>query len=255
MAETSNAPLDVLRPDWPAPANVQALVTTRSGGHSVPPFDQLNLATHVEDRESDVQQNRSLLSKALALPSAPVWLQQVHGIQVVRAELAGEDHIADAATTSEKDVICTIMTADCLPVLFCDRAGTQVAAAHAGWRGLVNGVLEATRNTFACDGVDIMAWLGPAIGPDAFEVGKEVREAYLDTDSALATAFAPGKPEKWYLDIYQAARIRLAAIGVSNISGGGCCTYTDQSRFYSYRRDGRTGRMASLIWLDGNTEA
>ena len=186
------------------------------------------------------------------MPSEPVWLQQVHGIQVVRAELAGADHIADAVTTSESGVVCVVMTADCLPVLFCDKSGSQVAAAHAGWRGLVNGVLETTRNTFTCDAADIIAWLGPAIGPKVFEVGDEVRAAYVEVDEALAAAFSPGEPGKWYLDIYYAARIRLSALGINQVTGGDFCTYTDRERFYSYRREQRTGRMASLIWLDAS---
>jgi len=258
MADNNRRMLDVLKPEWRAPANVNALVTTRTGGHSSTPFDQFNLAMHVEDDPARVLKNRAWLVQACELPAEPVWLQQVHGVQVVRAELAGDDQIADAVTTSERGVVCAIMTADCLPVLFCDKAGSQVAAAHAGWRGLVSGVLETTRNTFVCASEDILVWLGPAIGPQAFEVGDEVRTAYLEADPELASAFVPGETsqgseKKWYLDIYAAARIRLRALGIDKVSGGEFCTYTDQERFYSYRRDKRTGRMASLIWLDQKT--
>jgi len=252
MTNDKSVKPEFLVPDWSAPSAVKSLVTTRAGGASTSPFDHFNLATHVEDNMTDVQRNRSLLQAEAGLPAEPIWLQQVHGIQVVRAELAEQEHIADASTTAEADVVCTIMTADCLPVLFCNQSGTQVAAAHAGWRGLANGILETTRNTFECESVDIMAWLGPAIGPQAFEVGDDVRDIYLDADPALAAVFAPGKPGKWVLDIYAAARLRLAALGITNVSGGEYCTYTDQARFYSYRRDGQTGRMASLIWIDGN---
>lgn len=252
MPNSATKALKEIRPNWSAPKHVKALVTTRSGGYSAAPFDQFNLATHVEDDPAQVAKNRALLAQTYELPSEPVWLQQVHGIQVVRAELAGADHIADAVTTSESGVVCVVMTADCLPVLFCDKSGSQVAAAHAGWRGLVNGVLETTRNTFTCDAADIIAWLGPAIGPKVFEVGDEVRAAYVEVDEALAAAFSPGEPGKWYLDIYYAARIRLSALGINQVTGGDFCTYTDRERFYSYRREQRTGRMASLIWLDAS---
>jgi len=206
-------------------------------------------ADHVEDSSEHVLANRQLLRQKLQLPAEPVWLQQVHGIRVVRAELAAESEIADASTTEQINTVCTVMTADCLPVLICNQAGTQVAAVHAGWRGLVDGILETSVNTFQQPGQELIAWLGPAIGPDAFEVGDEVRQIYVDADADLADAFVAGKPGKWYLDIYQAARICLNKLGVSKIYGGGFCTHTDSARFYSYRRDGETGRMASMIWI------
>lgn len=240
---------DFIEPDWPAPAAVKAVVTTRNSGESLPPFDSFNVADHVEDAPEHVLANRQLLRQTLQLPAEPVWLQQVHGIQVVRAELAAESEIADASTTEEINTVCTVMTADCLPVLICNQAGTQVAAVHAGWRGLVDGILETSVNTFQQPGQELIAWLGPAIGPDAFEVGDVVQQMYVDADADLADAFVAGKPGKWYLDIYQAARIRLDKLGVFKIYGGGLCTHTDSARFYSYRRDGVTGRMASMIWI------
>ena len=240
---------DFIEPDWPAPATVKAVVTTRNTGESLPPFDSFNLAGHVEDSPEHVQANRQLLRQTLQLPAEPVSLQQVHGIRVVRAELAAEVEIADASTTKELNTVCTVMTADCLPVLICNQAGDQVAAVHAGWRGLVGGILETSVNTFQQPGEELIAWLGPAIGPEAFEVGDEVRQMYVEADADLAEAFVTGKPGKWYLDIYQAARTRLEKLGVSEIHGGGLCTHTDAARFYSYRRDGVTGRMASMIWI------
>lgn len=247
MALTENP--DFIVPDWPVPATVKSVVTTRNTGESLPPFDSFNVADHVEDSAEHVLANRELLKEKLQLPAEPVWLQQVHGIQVVRAELAAEVEIADASTTEELNTICTVMTADCLPVLLCDQAGTQVAAVHAGWRGLVDGILETSVNTFQQPGQELLAWLGPAIGPKAFEVGEEVRQLYVEADADLAEAFVAGKPGKWYLDIYTAAKIRLSKLGVSKIYGGGLCTHSDTTRFYSYRRDGVTGRMASMIWI------
>ncbi len=241
--------LDTILPEWPAPATVKSVVTTRNTGRSLPPFDSFNIADHVEDVAERVHANRQLLQDKLHLPAEPVWLQQVHGIRVVRAELAAEVEIADASTTEELNTVCTVMTADCLPVLLCNQAGTQVAAVHAGWRGLVDGILETSVNTFQQAGQELMAWLGPAIGPAAFEVGDEVRQMYLDADADLTDAFVAGIPGKWYLDIYTAAEIRLNKLGVTAIYGGGLCTHTDSTRFYSYRRDGVTGRMASMIWI------
>lgn len=241
---------EIIVPDWKVPVNVKALVSTRPGGVSVAPFDSLNLGQHVADDEATVLENRRLLQQMGGLPSEPVWLQQVHGIKVVRAELAGANEIADAATTEIPEIVCTVMTADCLPVLFCNSQGTQVAAAHAGWRGLLAGVLETTVNSFIGSQGELHAWLGPAIGPEVFEVGDEVRAAYLDEDSEMQSAFKAGVSDgKWLLDIYAAARIRLEKVGVTRISGGGFCTYTEQQRFFSYRRQAKTGRMASMIWL------
>ena len=235
-----------LVPDWPAPAHVRACVTTRNGGVSVEPFASFNLGDHVNDDPQAVAENRRRLQAALGCQ--PAWLSQVHGIRVVEADPA-RIHEADASWSATPGVACAILTADCLPVLFCDRAGTRVAAAHAGWRGLANGMLEATLHALECEPDEALAWLGPAIGPQAFEVGPEVREAFLAGYPQAEVAFRPSvNPGKYLADLYQLARIRLAAFGVSAVYGGGWCTWSDP-RFYSYRRAARTGRFASLIWL------
>ncbi|WP_053181964.1 peptidoglycan editing factor PgeF [Pseudomonas kilonensis] len=238
---------DWLTPDWPAPARVKACVTTRVGGVSLAPFDSLNLGDHVGDEPAAVAENRRRLTDQFAI--TPAWLQQVHGIAVVEADPA-QVATADASWTATPGIACTAMTADCLPVLFCNRAGTRVAAAHAGWRGLANGVLEATLDSLAVPADEILAWLGPAIGPQAFEVGPEVREAFIAQLPQAAQAFT-GSPNagKFLADIYALARLRLAARGVTAVYGGGLCTVTDP-RFFSYRRNPRTGRFASLIWIE-----
>ncbi|WP_414705388.1 peptidoglycan editing factor PgeF [Pseudomonas sp.] len=238
---------DWIVPDWPAPARVKACVTTRAGGVSVAPFDSLNLGTHVGDDPVAVKKNRQRLLSQLGCK--PAWLQQVHGIDVLEAapETLAE---ADASWTATPGIACTVMTADCLPALFCDRNGTRVAAAHAGWRGLAAGVLETTLDALAVAPEDTLVWLGPAIGPQAFEVGAEVREAFVSQHAQAAQAFGASlNPGRYMADIYELARIRLAARGVAAVYGGGFCTYSDP-RFYSYRRAARTGRFASLIWLD-----
>ena len=240
-----------LLPDWPAPANVRAVVTTRLGGVSETPYASLNLATHVEDDPRRVAVNRARLREALALPSEPRWLNQIHGAGVVDAAKAESGVDADAVFATTPGVVCAVMTADCLPVLLCDRAGTRVAAAHAGWRGLLGGVVEATVDALEAPPERLFAWLGPAIGPEAFEVGDEVRDAFLADDSGAVDAFRPSPAGRWLADIYHLARRRLGRIGLQAVHGGGLCTYRDAERFYSYRRDGRTGRMASLIWLKG----
>ncbi|WP_413792691.1 MULTISPECIES: peptidoglycan editing factor PgeF [unclassified Pseudomonas] len=236
-----------LTPDWPAPARVKACVTTRAGGVSLAPFDSLNLGDHVGDDPAAVAENRRRLTDQFAI--TPAWLQQVHGIAVVEADPA-QVATADASWTDTPGIACTAMTADCLPVLFCNRAGTRVAAAHAGWRGLANGVLEATLDSLAVPSDEILAWLGPAIGPQAFEVGPEVREAFIAQHPLANQAFAASpKAGKFLADIYALARLRLAARGVTAVYGGGLCTVTDP-RFFSYRRHSRTGRFASLIWIE-----
>jgi hypothetical protein len=237
---------DWLTPDWPAPAWVKVCITTRSGGISAAPFDRFNLGEHVEDDPVAVTTNRQRLISQLGCK--PAWLRQVHGVGVVPAE-PGEVLEADASWTAMPGVACSVMTADCLPVLFCDRAGSRVAAAHAGWRGLAGGVLEATLDALAVAPEEVLVWLGPAIGPQAFEVGAEVREAFMAVHPQAAEAFAASiNPGRYMADIYRLARIRLAARGVTAVYGGGFCTYSDP-RFYSYRRAARTGRFASLIWL------
>ena len=234
-------------PDWPAPARVKSLMTTREGGVSLASWASLNLGDHVGDDPAHVAANRARLRQTL--PAEPGWLRQVHSARVV--ELGRESNPeADAAFTREPGQVCAVLTADCLPVLFCDRAGSVVAAAHAGWRGLADGVLEATvaamRVVAPCD---ILAWMGAAIGPQAFEVGDEVKRIFVDRHPEAAAAFVPHAPGKWLADIYRLARIRLAHAGVQAVYGGGRCTFSEADRFYSYRRDGVTGRMASLIWL------
>ena len=237
---------NLLQPDWPAPERVRSCITTRAGGVSQAPFDTFNLGDHVDDQPPAVAENRYRLG--LELGCVPAWLQQVHGIQVVEAD-PRKVLEADASWTATPGVASVVLTADCLPVLFCDRSATRVAAAHAGWRGLAAGVLEETVRTLALPGDQLLAWLGPAIGPQAFEVGPEVREAFLGVHAQAAVAFVPSpNPGRYMADIYQLARIRLAACGVMAVYGGGGCTFSDP-RFYSYRRMPRTGRFASLIWL------
>lgn len=242
-------PLDLIRPDWPAPRNVHALSTTRAGGVSPGPYASLNLGEHVGDDPQAVAANRAQLQHSLGR-AMPRWLQQVHGVRV--AQDGDVTHApADAAVTSRHDVACSIMTADCLPVIFCDRAGAKVGAAHAGWRGLSAGVLEATLRSMGAAPEDVLAWMGPAIGPEAYEVGDEVRQTFVAHSAEAAGAFVPGKaPGKWWCDLYMLARQRLEAAGVESIYGGGFCTFTDKERFFSFRRDGQCGRMATLIWLE-----
>ena len=236
-------------PDWPAPANVRAAVTTRPGGVSRAPYDGFNLATHVGDDPAAVRENRTRLRAELALPAEPVWLKQVHGVAVVDAAQSGSEPEADGAFAARPGAVCTVLTADCLPVLLCNRDGTKVAALHAGWRGLVGGVIEAGVKALGVPGNELLAWLGPAIGPASFEVGPEVRAAFVRHDTEAAQAFQAAQDGKYLADIYQLARLRLQRLGVAAVHGGGFCTVTDGARFFSYRRDGATGRMASLIWL------
>ncbi len=236
-------------PDWPAPANVRAAVTTRAGGASRAPYDTFNLATHVGDDPAAVRENRARLRAALLLPAEPVWLKQVHGVVMVDAAQNGVEPEADGAFATQPGAVCAVLTADCLPVLLCNRAGTKVAALHAGWRGLAGGVIEAGVKVLGVPGSELLAWLGPAIGPASFEVGPEVRVAFIQHDAQAAQAFRVARDGKYLADIYQLARIRLQRLGVTAVYGGGFCTVTDSARFFSYRRDGATGRMAALIWL------
>ncbi len=239
-----------LRPDWPASARICAGTSGRAGGVSRGAYASLNLATHVGDDPAAVAENRRRLRLDLALPSEPHWLEQVHGCAVVTAAPAEEECQADASVATLPGQVCAVLTADCLPVLFCDRAASRVAAAHAGWRGLRAGVLEQTVARLG-EPAELMAWLGPAIGPQAFEVGEEVRTAFVEQQPAAAAAFVPSPAGRWLADLYLLARQRLAAVGVTAVYGGHWCTHGDAERFYSYRRDGTTGRMASLIWLAG----
>lgn len=242
-----------ITPEWPAPANVRALQTTRKGGASVSPYASLNLGSHVADNPLAVSRNRMLL--APLLPSEPVWLNQVHGTTVADAGHAGCLPEADASVSKHPGAVCVVMTADCLPILLCDESGSVVGATHAGWRGLCDGVIEATVSAMKVPAPTLMAWLGPAIGPGQFEVGDEVRTAFVKSNVQAAAAFVPstsgvpGAEGKWLADLYQLARLRLNALGISRIYGGGLCTYSDAEHFYSYRRDGVTGRMGTFIWL------
>jgi YfiH family protein len=240
--------LSFIEPDWPAPSNIKAYTTTRQGGASQMPYDSFNLADHVTDNPIDVQANRQRLIAQLALPNEPCWLTQVHGVEVVEANIP--QPIADAAYSITPNTICAVLTADCLPILICNRAGTHVAAIHAGWKGLAAGIIEETIKTLNLPGEELLAWLGPAIGPNTFEVGPEVRNLFLQHDPHAELAFHPSKNGRWLADIYQLARLRLFSSGVTAVYGGDFCTYTDTDRFFSYRRDGeKTGRMASLIWM------
>jgi YfiH family protein len=238
-------------PDWPAPANVRALVTTRRRGHSRGPYADFNLADHVGDEPAAVAANRARLRGHL--PAEPLWLRQVHGTRCVVAEASPLVAEADASVSFTPDTVCAVLTADCLPLLLCDAAGTVVAAAHAGWRGLAAGVIESTVAAMERPGEELLAWLGPAIGPQAFEVGDEVRAACVAHDAQAAQAFTPHGPGKWMCDIYELARQRLHALGVRRVTSADFCTASDEARFYSYRRDGATGRMASCIWLDSRS--
>ncbi|MBL8268399.1 peptidoglycan editing factor PgeF [Steroidobacter sp.] len=239
-----------ITPDWPAPPQVKAAATLRTGGVSEGAFSSLNLGSHVGDEPAAVLENRRLLRAALRLPAEPAWLNQVHGIQVVDANAAPPaPPAADASTAFGPGAVCVVMTADCLPVLFCDRQGTRVGAAHAGWRGLAGGVLGATIKALGVPPAQLLAWLGPAIEQNAFEVGEEVHEAFSKLAAENAAAFKVNARGRWQADLYQLARNELARLGVTAVYGGGFECFADNKRFFSYRRASRTGRMASLAWL------
>ncbi|MGR8999650.1 MAG: peptidoglycan editing factor PgeF [Gammaproteobacteria bacterium] len=237
-----------LDPDWPAPANIHAASTLRTGGVSQGIYASLNPAAHVSDDAERVRQNRQIIREMLDLPSEPVWLDQIHSNRAVKAVKTTSLQQADASYTNETGVVCAVMTADCLPLLVCSKDGAQVAAIHAGWRGLLAGVISNT--VLAMQQRNLLVWLGPAIGPDCFEVGAEVRDAFLEKSSAFNAAFKKQSSGKWLADIYQMARIELSALGINNVYGGTNCTVTEHERFYSYRRDTQTGRMATLIWRE-----
>lgn len=239
-------------PDWSVPANVRVLQTTRIGGVSQAPWASFNLGDHVGDDVAAVAANRVLL--ASCLPAEPLWLTQVHGTVAVDADRRPKIREADAAFARQPGSVCVVMTADCLPVLLCDRRGTTIAAAHAGWRGLLAGVLESTVAAMKVAPGELLAWLGPAIGPRCFEVGDEVRDAFVADNPVAGLAFEPHEAGKWLCNIYLLARQRLQRMGVVAISGGGACTVTEAERYFSYRRDGVTGRMASLIWLESGPQ-
>jgi YfiH family protein len=237
---------DWIVPDWPAPANVKAFITTRAGGSSIGPYAGLNLGLRTDDDPLAVEANRRRLRAAL--PGEPKWLRQVHGCEVVDADALAGVPEADAAVARSANTVCAVLVADCIPVLLADRAGSAVAIAHAGWRGLARGVLERAMERLDRPPEELLAYLGPGIGSGAFEVGADVRDAFLAGDAQAEAAFRPRSPGKWMADLFLLARQRLARCGVTRIHGGDLCTHSDPRRFYSYRRDGATGRMAALIW-------
>ena len=237
-----------LKPAWGAPAAIGAACTLRAGGVSAPPFASLNLGDHVGDEPAAVAENRRRVRAALGLPREPLWLQQEHGARVVDADVGADPRPADGVVTRSAGCVLAILVADCMPVLFASDDGAVLGAAHAGWRGLAAGVLEATVRAMRIDPPRVHAWLGPAIGPENFEVGGEVRNAFLAHDAGAAAGFSANARGRWQCDLALLARQRLAAVGVSRVSSAGLCTYADSARCFSYRRDGRTGRMAALIW-------
>lgn len=242
--------------DWPAPPGVRAVSTLRGGaGVSPPPFGPFNLGLRSGDQPALAERNRQLLADWLRLPSPPHWLRQVHGTRVLRfdAPPAGDEPEADAAVTATPGIVLAILSADCLPVVLAARDGGEVAAAHAGWRGLAAGMLEATVAAMRTPPSQLMAWLGPAAGPQAYEVGEEVHAAFVGRDPDAAAAFVATRPGHWFVDLYALARRRLAAAGVDAVHGGGLCTISDPARFHSHRRDGRSGRLATLAWIQPRT--
>ena len=246
-------PLAPIIPDWPAPRRVRAASSTRTGGWSRGPWRAFNLGAHVGDDAEAVRRNRIRLRHCLGLPEEPRWLVQRHGSRVVEAGAAGRGTgtAADGIVARGPGLVCAVLTADCLPLLLCDRGATVVAALHAGWRGIVAGIVETGVEATGCSPGRLMAWLGPAIGPDRYEVGADVRDAVLAGDPEAAAAFRPtGARGKWWANLDRLVRCRLARCGVDSVHGGGVCTASDPGRFFSYRRDGPTGRMATLVWLD-----
>jgi hypothetical protein len=241
------SPVQWIPADWPAPSGIVAGTTCRQGGVSKGPYASLNLAAHVGDDDDSVAVNRRRFVEACSLAEEPAWLTQVHGVNVVRAEGRGDAGEADAIVTALGNRVCAVLTADCLPVLFASADGAEVAAAHAGWRGLCAGVLEATVARMAAPPAQLLAWLGPAVSRSAFEVGKEVREAFVGKDAAAAEFFQRNPRGRWQADLYGLAALRLRNAGVTRVYGGGHCTYAESEAFFSYRRDGRCGRMASFI--------
>ena len=241
--------MELIIPDWPAPANVRACATTRMGGVSQQEYSSLNLAGHVGDRDDNVAENRKRLRRLASLPAEPQWLQQVHGNRVANLSSEAMPTAADASVSNRPEQVCAILTADCLPVLLCSVDGRQVAAVHAGWQGLAGGVIEAALKKMSRDGRQLLAWLGPAIGPAAYQVGMNVRQAFIDKSEVSATFFTEDGPGHWKMDLYGLARQKLEAQGVG-VYGGAFCTFTESQRFFSYRRDDRCGRQASMIWLE-----
>lgn len=238
-----------IRPEWPAPPNVRAAVTTRDGGVSVGAYSSLNLGTHVGDIAEAVLENRRRVRDALGLRAEPVWLNQVHGTHVIAVGEHDEPPTADASFAIAPGPACVVLTADCLPVIFCDDAGTRVAAAHAGWRGLADGVLAATVGALGVPPANVLAWLGPAIEQSAFEVGDEVRARFVEANPSTAESFVRNERDRWQADLYALARFELQRLGLSRVYGGGYRCFEDRARFFSYRRDGVTGRMGTFVWM------
>jgi YfiH family protein len=245
--------LEFIRPGWTVPERIRAVSTLRPGGASPAPWASLNLGHHVGDDPDRVAENRRRLREALGLDQDPVWLEQVHGTHVLRLDdhTLPADRRADAATTDRPGRALVVLTADCLPVLLCRRDGRRVGVAHAGWRGLAAGVLEATVASMDADPEDLAVWLGPSIGPGAYEVGEEVRRAFVGRDPVSAGFFRPGRPGHWQFDLPGLARHRTEALGIGQIHAGQWCTFSDPGRFFSHRRDGPCGRMATLVWMGG----
>jgi polyphenol oxidase len=244
-----NSEVKWLEPEWPAPPGVRVISTLRQGGTSEGPYASMNLASHVGDAVVCVEANRRMLRSAVHLPSEPMWLEQVHGTEIVTHDGRSDVPRADAAMTRGRGRVCAVLTADCLPVVLADRAGSRVAVAHAGWRGLVQGVIDATVRALHCPPAELVAWLGPAIGQQAFEVGIEVRDAFVARSAQLAGCFSANERGRFQADLYGLATAILAEAGVTVVHGGGWCTASDSQRFFSFRRDGTTGRMATLAWL------
>jgi len=237
--------------DWPAPLNVKAYVTTRFDGYSLAPYHGFNLATHVGDQQDKVNLNRQLLQTLLNLPNEPIWLNQVHGTTcLIINQHSALNATADAAYSDQAGTVCSVLTADCLPILLCNTQGNEIAAIHAGWRGLVAGVITHTVNCFKSPPNQLLAWLGPAIGPEAFEVGSEVRSQFIEVDKALAQAFIPSTEGRWLANLYQLATQLLANLGIHRVYGKPRCTFSNPELFFSYRREPVTGRQASLIWFE-----
>ena len=238
-----------LQPDWPAPSTVKAFTTTRSRGNSLAPYNNFNLGTHVGDDPTAVDRNRQQLLSDLGLPSAPIWIKQVHGINAISLNTPHDgEPTADASYTHQTNQVCAVLTADCLPILLCNHQGTAVAAIHAGWRGLLAGIIDSTLSAMQLPGRELYAWLGPAIGPQAFEVNGEIVDSYIQRDPHNQAAFHK-EGSRWMGNLYQLATNNFAQCGVTQVYGGKLCTYNDEARFYSYRRDNITGRMATIIWI------
>ena len=240
--------IEIIKPDWPAPKNIVAFTTTRNGGVSYDGCSSLNLGNRNADSADNIATNRKILRTKMQLPNEPYWINQTHSKIAITIDHHYKITEADASFTTEIDCICVVNTADCLPLLVCNREGTAVAAIHAGWRSLVSGIIENTLDLFPQAPEEILVWLGPAIGPEVYEVGDEVRDAFLEHDPQAELAFKPSPNDRWLMDMYLLARQRLQKKNITAIYGGEFCTYTQNDQFFSHRRDSKTGRQASLIY-------